>query len=447
MKGTFMQFNSRKYAVAMTGAAALALAPAMPASASGPATTATSAPMSAHMSAPMSASASERGWTGTWAAAAQRAVAEPFGPNWSVDGFTDQSVRQVIRVGTGGAGLRIRLSNVYGTKPLRLAGATIAKTSDRASVRPGTVRPLTFHKSPSAVIPVGRQTTSDGLRFRVSPMERLTVTLYFAAPTGPATFHMFASAETYRAAGDRRYDSGGAFSLTDTSTSSYFLTGVDVTGKPGRGAVVAFGDSITDGVGSSTGTDNRYPDELTERLAAAHRPTNVLNVGIGGNRILYGSPCFGDAAVSRFQRDVLNQARPRTAIVLLGINDILSNDNDGFGCYDPRPTVTVQQLIAGHRELIRAGHARGLKMIGATLTPYEGFAFYTAAGEQLREEVNRWIRTSGEYDAVVDFDRAVTDPADPGRNRIRADYDSGDHIHPNDAGYRAMAEAIDLADL
>jgi lysophospholipase L1-like esterase len=268
--------------------------------------------------------------------------------------------------------------------------------------------------------------------------------LYFAEPTGPATFHRFATAETYRASGDRRYDSGGAFSLTDTSKSSYFLTGVDVIGKPGRGAVVAFGDSITDGVGSSTGTDNSYPDELTERLADAHRPTSVLNVGIGGNRVLNGSPCFGDAAVARFQRDVLDQARPRTTIVLLGINDILSNDNDAFGCYVPRPTVTAQQIIDGHREMIRAGHARGIKMIGATVTPYEGGQFYTATGEQLREEVNRWIRTSGEYDAVVDFDRAVADPADPGRNRIRTEYDSGDQLHPNDAGYRAMAEAIDL---
>jgi lysophospholipase L1-like esterase len=210
---------------------------------------------------------------------------------------------------------------------------------------------------------------------------------------------------------------------------------------------VAFGDSITDGVGSSTGTDNRYPDELTERLADAHRPTSVLNVGIGGNRVLNGSPCFGDAAVIRFQRDVLNQARPRTAIVLLGINDIMSNDSDAFGCYVPRPTVTAQQIIDGHRKMIRAGHARGIKMIGATLTPYEGSQFYTVTGEQLREEVNRWIRTSGEYDAVVDFDRAVTDPADPGRNRIRTEYDSGDHLHPSDAGYRAMAEAIDLAGL
>jgi lysophospholipase L1-like esterase len=433
MKGPFVHLNTRTHAVAIVGATALALA--TPASASVPAP------------APTSASATELGWTGTWATAAQHPGAGPFGPNWSVDGFADQSVRQVIRVSTGGSSLRVRLSNVYGTKPLQLAGATIAKTSDRASVHPGTVRPLTFRKSPATVIPAGGQAASDGLQFPVASLERLTVTLYFSKPTGPATFHMFATADTYRASGDRRYDSGGAFSLTDTSTSSYLLTGVDVIGMPGRGAVVAFGDSITDGVGSSTGTDNRYPDELAERLARAHRPTSVLNVGIGGNRLLNGSPCFGDAAVTRFQRDVLNQGRPRTAIVLLGINDILANDNDGFGCYVPRPTVTAQQIINGHRKLIRAGHARGIKMIGATITPYKGFQFYTATGEHLREEVNRWIRTSGEYDAVVDFDRAVTDPADPGHNRISTDYDSGDHLHPNDAGYRAMAKAVNLAAL
>jgi lysophospholipase L1-like esterase len=423
-----VRLNIRTRAVGLVGATAFALALVTPAPAS--------------LAAP--ASTAERGWSGTWATSAQRPGTGPFGPNWSVDGFADQSVRQVVRAGTGGSALRIRLSNVYGTKPLHLAGATIAKTSDRASVRPGTMRKLTFRKSPATVIPTGRQTISDELRFHVSPLERLTVTLYFAEPTGPATFHMFAMAESYRASGDHRYDSGSAFSLTDTSTSSYFLTGVDVTGTPGHGAVVAFGDSITDGVGSSTGTDNRYPDELTERLAGAHRPMSVLNAGIGGNRLLYDSPCFGDAAVSRFRRDVLNQPHPRTAIVLLGINDILSNDNDGFGCYDPRPTVTAQQIIDGHRKLIRAGHARGIKMIGATITPYEGFQFATAEGERLRAKVNGWIRTSGEYDAVVDFDRAVADPADPGRNRIRTEYDSGDHLHPNDAGYRAMAEAIDL---
>ncbi|MFD0689906.1 SGNH/GDSL hydrolase family protein [Actinomadura fibrosa] len=389
------------------------------------------------------ASTTGHGWTGAWATAPQHPTAGPFGPNWSVAGFTGQSVRQIVRAGIGGSHLRIRLSNAYGTGPLRLTGATIARTGDRASVRPGSIRTLTFHGSPSGVIPAGRQTASDELRFPVSPLERLTVTLYFAEPTGPATFHMFATATAYRASGDQRYDTGGAFDPSDTSTSSYFLTGIDVHGEPGRGTVVAFGDSITDGVGSSTDADDRYPDELTERLAAARRPASVLNTGIGGNRLLNGSPCFGDAAVTRFRRDVLQQPRPRTAIVLLGINDILSNDYDGSGCYNPRPTVTARQIIDGHRRLIRDGHARGIRMIGATLTPYEGFPHYTAAGERLRAQVNRWIRTSGEYDAVVDFDRAVADPADPGRNRIRAAYDSGDHLHPNDAGYRAMAAAVD----
>ncbi|RZS32188.1 hypothetical protein EV193_11329 [Herbihabitans rhizosphaerae] len=211
-----IRLDIRQRIVALTGAAAVALASATVATASVP------TPATGH------------GWTGTWASAAQHPGAGPFEPDWSTDGFADQSVRQVVRVSTGGAALRITLSNVYGTKPLRLTGATVAKTSDQASVRPDTVRPLAFHGSPATVIPVGRQATSDGLGFPVSPLERLTVTLYFAEPTGPATFHRFATAETYRASGDRRYDAGGAFSLTDTSTASYFLAGVDVLGKPGR---------------------------------------------------------------------------------------------------------------------------------------------------------------------------------------------------------------------
>jgi lysophospholipase L1-like esterase len=357
--------------------------------------------------------------------------------NWS-DGFDNQSLRQVVRVSRGGATVRIRVSNVHGTNPLRLTGASIGRAGQGASVRPGSLRRLTFGRSPSTVVPAGRETVSDATPLRVAALERLTVTLYFAGPTGPSTFHLFALATSYRSAGDHRFDLGGG-AFGETSQSWYYLSGVDVSGQhPRRGAVVAFGDSITDGSFSTPDADNRYPDELAERLVAAGRPIGVLNAGIGGNRVLTDAPGLGEKATARFQRDVLDRPGVRTVIVLEGINDI------GMGEAAGAP-VTAQQLIDGHRVLIRAARARGVRIIGATITPTKGVpypGYYTDRGEAVRDAVNHWIRTSGEYDAVVDFDRALADPADP--DRMRPDYDGGDALHPNDAGMRAMAEAVDL---
>jgi lysophospholipase L1-like esterase len=288
-------------------------------------------------------------------------------------------------------------------------------------------------------VPAGREAASDTVALRVSPLERLTVTLYFAGPTGPATFHPLASATVYRAGGDHRFDrDGGAFG--ETQSSWYYLSGVDVSGttRGSRGTVVAFGDSITDGAITTVDADNRYPDELAERLVAAGRPTGILNAGIGGNKLLSDLAGFGDAGVSRFRRDVLGQPGVRTVIVLEGVNDIGMGEAAGM-------PVTAEQLIAGHRALIRAAHARGVKIIGGTVMPTKGCpypGYDTERGEAVRDALNHWIRTGGEYDAVVDFDRALADPADP--DRLRAEYDAGDALHPNDAGMRAMAEAIDL---
>lgn len=388
-----------------------------------------------------------RAWSGVWATAAQPPIPgnEFVGPNWSLKGFADESVRQVVRVSAGGSRVRIRLSNRYGTKPLRVAGATIAKAGEGAAVRPGTVRPLTFDRSLSTTIGAGGAATSDATILFTAPLQKLTVTLYFAEPTGAATFHEAGFTTTYRAAGDRRFEHGGEAFAGETSHSWYYLTGVDVAGGPGRpsGTVVAFGDSITDGVLTTPNANNRYPDELAERLVAAGRPMGVLNAGISGNMLLTDAPCFaGEKGVSRFGRDVLDQPGVGTAIVLEGINDIGLGGTD-IGCGTP-PVVTAAQLIEGHRTLIRAAHARGITIIGATLTPMKGspYGHDTPHNEAVRDAVNHWIRNSGEYDAVVDFDRALADPADP--DALLPAYDSGDHLHPNDAGMRAMAAAVDL---
>jgi lysophospholipase L1-like esterase len=393
--------------------------------------------------------AAGRGWSGAWATAPHHPIPgnQWDGPNWSLDGFTNQSVRQVVRVSTGGSQVRIRLSNRYGTEPLHVTGATIAKAGPGAAVRPATLRPLTFGYRLPTTVPVGADATSDPAWLPVSALEKVTVTLYFGGPTGAATFHEGGLTTTYRAAGDHRFDHGAAAFIGETSHSWYHLTGVDVAGAPRRaeGTVVTFGDSITDGYGSTLGADSRYPDELAERLVAAGRPVSVVNAGINGNKLLADSPCYGEKGVTRFHRDVLGQPRVRTAIVLLGLNDIGAGGFPDFGC-GASPVVTAAQVIEAHRSLIRAARANGVTIIGATLTPMKGaYGYDTAANEAVRDAVNEWIRTSGEYDDVVDLDLALADPDEP--DALRAAYDSGDHLHPNDAGTKAIAAAINLSTL
>ncbi|MFJ8668301.1 SGNH/GDSL hydrolase family protein [Streptomyces sp. NPDC093600] len=382
-------------------------------------------------------------WHGGWAASPQEPTA-PFTPNWSRDGFSDHTVRQVVRVSTGGTKARIELSNRYGKTPLRITGATVALTGEGASVKAGSVRPLSFGKSRSLTVPAGATAYSDGVPFKVKALESVTVTLYLADPTGPATFHHVASATSYRADGDHRADRAGA-AFEETSTSWYYLTGVEVSGgqPPRRDGVVTFGDSITDGAGSGLDANNRYPDELAERFAAAGTPRSVLNHGIAGNQVGNDTVWAGEKGIERFRKDVLTEPNVRTVVLLEGINDFGGSRPNDIAA--PTPEVSVERLIEGHRELIRQAHAQGIRVVGTTLTPVKGSAYDDPAVEAKRDAFNDWVRTSGAYDAVVDFDRVVADPADP--DRILPAYDSGDHLHPGDAGYRAMAGALDLGRL
>jgi lysophospholipase L1-like esterase len=378
------------------------------------------------------------GWGATWAAS-PHAPTEAFGPSWGPAGFDDHTVRQVVRISEGGAAVRIRLSNAYGTSPLVVTGATVAHAADGAAVRPNTVRHLTFRGHRSVTVPVGGDVVGDLAPLPVAPLSRVAVTLYLAGKTGPATGHVFASATSWRASGDHRADVA-ADAFAETSSSWFYLSAVEVVDfTPRREVVVAFGDSITDGAASTVDADNRYPDELAERLGGRRA---VVNAGIGGNRVLNDSACFGEKATSRFERDALAQPDVRTVILLEGINDI-GFPHFAFECTTPNPEVTAAELIAGYRELIGKAHARGVRIVGGTLLPFKGAGYFTEQGEAVRDRVNAWIRTSGEFDAVVDFDRALADPADP--DVLRPAYDSGDRLHPNDAGYRAMAEAVDLS--
>ncbi|GHE53727.1 SGNH hydrolase [Streptomyces longispororuber] len=381
------------------------------------------------------------GWRGAWATSVQP-PGRTLLPNWSQEGFKQQSLRQVVRVSTGGTALRFKLSNRYGSTSLRVAGAAVGRTGKGAAVRAGTSRALAFGEEKAVTVPAGGEVFSDALRMRVGPLESLTLTLYLAEPTGPATYHMSALTTSYRAPGDLRFEESGE-AFTDTSVSWYYVADVEVRGGPtGRGnGVVTFGDSITDGFASTVDADNRYPDELAERYAREGRPRGVLNHGISGNMITYGTPGTGESGVNRFKKDVLPEPGVSTVVVLEGINDVGLSELPGSSV----PDISVEQLIAAHRDIIRQARAKGLKVIGATLTPFKGAVYFSERGEAKRDALNEWIRTSGAYDRVIDLDRALADPAD--RDRLVPAYDSGDHLHPSDAGYHAIAEAIDVDSL
>ncbi|MFI6286128.1 GDSL-type esterase/lipase family protein [Streptomyces sp. NPDC051018] len=355
------------------------------------------------------------GWTGTWGAAHQQPSAPAGWPhNWSLEGFSDQSVRQVVRISAGGSQVRVRVSNRYGEQPLVVTRATVARAADGAAVRPHSVRTLRFDSARGVTVAPGKDLVSDAVTLPVRSLEKLTITLHFAGTTGPVSFHSSALTTTYRAEGDRTRDPSGQAFQSATSQSFYAVSGVEVTGPRTDGAVVAFGDSITDGAFSTPGADNRYPDQLAERLAAGRSRLSVVNSGIGGNRLLSDSVCFGEKGVDRFRHDALDRPGVRSAVVLIGINDIGAGGNPDFGC-GLAPTVTARQLIDGHKALIRMAHARGVEVVGATITPFKGagYGYYSEAKNQVRTEVNDWIRNSGAYDEVADLDRALRDPADP----------------------------------
>ncbi|MFI9352614.1 SGNH/GDSL hydrolase family protein [Streptomyces lydicus] len=383
-------------------------------------------------------------WQAGWAAAVQR-PSEGFHKNWALEGFADQTVRQVVRVTGAGTTARITLSNRYGTAPLEVAGATLAVTDRGAAVRAGTVRRLTFGGAGGVRIPAGGEVRSDAAEVRVAPFESLTVTLYFARPTGPATFHAQAYATAYRAEGDQLTAADPAV-FDETTVSWYYLSAVELAdgGPARRDTVVVFGDSLTDGFASTVDGNHRYSDALAERLAARGTGRPVLNQGIGGNLLLSDSAWFGERAGARFRRDVLEQPGVRSAVVLVGLNDIGFSEVD-LPTYRPNPDRSVAELVAGYREVIAAARGAGVRITGGTITPFKGSEYHTPAAEAKRRAVNEWVRTAGAFDEVADFAAVLADPDDP--EALAPGYDSGDHKHPNDEGYRVMAGAVDLAAL
>jgi lysophospholipase L1-like esterase len=348
-------------------------------------------------------------------------------------GLTDQTVRNVVFASVGGSQVRIRLTNAFGTTPLRVGHSSVAVQSSNADAAAGTVRELRFHGRRGVTIPAGQELFSDPVSLRVAALSTLLVSVYAPGPTGPITNHPFTAQGNFLAPGD---------AVTAVSGAGYgntpcwmFADGVDVAPtRPIIGSVVALGDSITDTSATTGNANHRWPDYLARRLDAVHGPTlSVVNAGLGGNRVLLprdGEPFYGIPAVSRLERDVFAQTGVRTVILLEGVNDI------GFDA-------TAPDLIAGLRFIADRTHAAGLRIIGATITPFGGSFIESPSRNETWATVNDWIRHSGTFDAVVDFAAATAAPGDP--MALNPAYDSGDHLHPNDAGTEAMAAAIDLS--
>ncbi|HUQ51704.1 MAG TPA: SGNH/GDSL hydrolase family protein [Gammaproteobacteria bacterium] len=351
---------------------------------------------------------------------------------------TNQTLRQVVHTSIGGDRVRVVLSNVFGTTPLEVGAAAVALREQGSAVKANAVRPLTFGGQKAATILAGATLVSDPVELAVAPVSDLVVDLYVPGDLGikpsPVTTHNGASQTNYVSTPGNHV---GMQSLTvDREAGAWFLLArVEVAAAADTRAVVTFGDSITDGARSSANANARWPDALARRLNEQKRGPKVavLNAGISGNRVLGDGA--GVSALARFDKDVLLQTGVTHVVVMEGINDI--------GLARAEATPSADDLIAGHRQLIARAHARGLKIYGATLTPFEGAAYYTPQGEAKRQALNNWIRTSGEYDGVIDFDAVTRDPAAP--SKFAAFADSGDHLHPGDAGYKAMGDAVDLA--
>jgi len=379
-------------------------------------------------------------WVGTWGGS----------PAKTSDTANEQTYRDMVHTSVAGTTERVRLTNVFGTQPVTFGAAYLGLRGTGAAVAAGSNRQLTFAGSPQVTIPAGQETFSDPVDLAVEADRDLAVSLYVRGPAGSATQHTEAAKTSYFSAalsGDHAGDEGAA-AFTNAVTSSFFCSGIDMLAPANVSTVVTLGDSITDGNGSTVDGDNRYPDVLARRLSqrAGGQDRSVVNAGIGANEVTQdrapGSIFSqgGPAAIHRLDRDVLAQAGISHVIMLEGINDI------GFGAPAFETGANAEQVIAGLRQIADRVHAKGLKIIGGTLTPYIG-SFYGPAGELDRQKVNDWIRKSGTYDGVVDFDAVVRDPlfVAPEPERLNAPYDSGDHLHPNAAGYAAMANAIDLA--
>jgi lysophospholipase L1-like esterase len=388
-------------------------------------------------------------WVQTWGAAPLPPT-PALGPFPATPSFNNQTVRQTVRVSGGGQRIRIRLSNEYGTKPLVVGAVRVALADEKGNIQPGSAHLVLFSGKTSVTIPAAAPFVSDPVDLPVKALGSLSISLYLPQDTGQCTCHQTGMQNAYVS------DSGDftdqAFEPKQTLQMRAFISGVEVESAQPARVVVVLGDSISDGVGSTVDANHRWPDLLADRLDGKGKGANaswgVVNMGISGNRVLGDGA--GQSALARFDRDVLATPGAKVVIVFEGVNDLgISYGNpqgpmaERFKAMAPAHKVTREELIAGYRQLIARAHAKGLRVIGATITPYGGAMYYSQEGETVRQAVNHWIRTSHEFDGLIDFDAAIRDPGDA--TKIKEGFHMGDHLHGSDAGYAAMTAAIELS--
>ena len=388
------------------------------------------------------AQAADGAWIETWAAAPSppNLVERPYAP--LSPSFSGQTLREVVRVSAGGRRVRIRFTNEYGTSPLRIGAAHIALAGDQGAIQPASDRMVTFNGKPQALIPAGAPMLSDPIELSTAPLSTLSISLYLPDATGPCTCHPLGMQTSYLS-GPGDFTGAASFPVLSTAHYRAFISGVEVAANDTSGVIVTLGDSITDGAVSTPDANQRWPDRLAERLAArkgAAHAWAVANEGISGNQLLADGA--GVSAVARFDRDVLSVPGVRYVVVLIGVNDLGVAYGPGAAAHPVANPPTADDMIAGYKQLIARAHEHGLKIIGATITPYEGAGYWSSQGEAYREAINTWIQTSGAFDGVLDFASVWSDPAHP--THIRADIDPGDHLHGTDAAYRALGDSVDL---
>ena len=392
------------------------------------------------LGATASQGAIQTSWVPSWTASLYQVEPDAHLPD---EQLTDATLRQAVRISTGGRRIRIVLSNVAGNQPLAISGIHVALSGapGTASIQPQSDREVLFGMRPSVVVPAGGKAISDAVDMRVQPLARLSISLHFVASPDQQTGHLRSLSTSWITHGDQL----GAVTLSSAaSLEHWYQVAVVQVEAPDPRLIVALGDSITDGSRSTPNGNERWPDLLAERLqkSTATRRWAVANQGLAGNRLLaYGR---GPSALARFDQDVLSQPHARTVVLLEGINDL-----GQFAQTTPRPgsrRAFVRQIVGAYRQLISRAHAHGLRIVGATLLPYSGSDYHpTPLDERDRLAINDWIRVPGHFDAVIDWDAVMRDPHDP--SRLEPALDSGDHIHPSPAGYRVMTDAIPIGRL
>jgi lysophospholipase L1-like esterase len=388
------------------------------------------------------ASPAQAEWVASWTAAPHAPLGTE-GP-FAAASYDNVTISQILRVSEGGTKVRVKFSNRYGPAPLEIGAARIVQIDANNREIAGTARTLTFGGEPGAVIPRGAPFVSDAVAVDLPDLARIKVEIYLPKPTGPCTCHLTGTDEL--AVSPPGNFVGQPFEPVSKAQYRAFLAGIEVDSPDALGTIVAYGDSITDGVGSTPGANRRWPDVLADRLQQAGQEWAVANQAISGNRVL--SPGMGESALSRFDEDVLSLPNVRYIIVFEGVNDI----GQRFGRRGPnqpnfpgldQPEITVEQMIAGYRQIVARAHEKGIKVIGSPIGPYMGAGYWSEEGEAARQAINDWIINSGTFDAVVRLDTAFADPSEP--RQMREGFHMGDHLHGSDAGLKAVGDSIDLA--